>query len=144
MPPSQTAFAIILPAGFDSGSAQNLIVLLYSCTLFLYYWQMIAGDLCMSAAGRYGALAWEFPSWAAINGPAFNILKGAVAVSDRIVTVSQVPPKQSHLLAVAVACLKVAKGDKEDMLRIDVHAATWSCLYLHACLKTCVYHAIML
>lgn len=39
---------------------------------------------------RYEPLSWEFPSWASINGPAVNILKGAVVTSDRIVTVSEV------------------------------------------------------
>lgn len=40
--------------------------------------------------GRYDPLSWEYPSWASINGPAVNILKGALVASDRIVTVSQV------------------------------------------------------
>ena len=40
---------------------------------------------------RYDPLSWEYPSWASINGPAVNILKGALVASDRIVTVSQVP-----------------------------------------------------
>ncbi|KAK9834131.1 hypothetical protein WJX81_000869 [Elliptochloris bilobata] len=37
----------------------------------------------------YEHLSWEYPSWASINGPAVNLLKGAVLCSDRIVTVSQ-------------------------------------------------------
>ncbi|BDA44490.1 Soluble starch synthase 1, chloroplastic/amyloplastic [Coccomyxa sp. Obi] len=37
----------------------------------------------------YDPLSWEYPSWASINGPAVNILKGALVASDRIVTVSQ-------------------------------------------------------
>ena len=47
---------------------------------------------------RYDPLSWEYPSWASINGPAVNILKGALLASDRIVTVSQAR-------AVRVACL---------------------------------------
>ena len=39
---------------------------------------------------RYDPLSWEYPSWASINGPAVNILKGALVTSDRIVTVSEV------------------------------------------------------
>ena len=39
---------------------------------------------------RYDPLSWEYPTWASINGPAVNILKGALVTSDRIVTVSEV------------------------------------------------------
>ena len=39
---------------------------------------------------RYDPLSWEYPSWAAVNGPAVNILKAGVATADRILTVSQV------------------------------------------------------
>ncbi|CAK0737501.1 hypothetical protein CVIRNUC_000923 [Coccomyxa viridis] len=37
----------------------------------------------------YDPLSWEYPSWASINGPAVNILKGALLTSDRVVTVSE-------------------------------------------------------
>lgn len=37
----------------------------------------------------YDPLSWEYPSWASINGPAVNILKGALVTSDRVVTVSE-------------------------------------------------------
>jgi len=40
-------------------------------------------------ADWYDPLSWEYPTWASINGPAVNILKGAVAVADRVLTVSQ-------------------------------------------------------
>ena len=35
-------------------------------------------------------MEWKFPDWAAINGPAINILKGAILAADRVMTVSQV------------------------------------------------------
>ena len=48
-------------------------------------------------ACRYDPLSWEYPSWASINGPAVNILKGALLTSDRVVTVSEVrQPAHAH------------------------------------------------
>ena len=48
-------------------------------------------------ACRYDPLSWEYPSWASINGPAVNILKGALLTSDRVVTVSEVrQPVHAH------------------------------------------------
>lgn len=54
------------------------------------------GGLC--GCFRYDPLSWEFPSWAAITGPAVNILKGGVAVADRVVTVSQVTAALTDLM----------------------------------------------
>ena len=36
----------------------------------------------------YDPLSWRYPDWAAVTGPAVNVLKGAVVASDRVVTVS--------------------------------------------------------
>lgn len=42
----------------------------------------------------YGALEWIFPTWARAHaldtGETVNVLKGAISVADRILTVSQV------------------------------------------------------
>ena len=46
--------------------------------------------MLLAWACRYDPLSWEYPSWASINGPAVNILKGALLTSDRVVTVSEV------------------------------------------------------
>lgn len=37
----------------------------------------------------WSTVEWKFPDWAAINGPAINILKGAILAADRVMTVSQ-------------------------------------------------------
>ncbi|KAK9862858.1 hypothetical protein WJX84_002295 [Apatococcus fuscideae] len=37
----------------------------------------------------FETLGWEFPSWSATPGPAFNILKGGILAADRVVPVSQ-------------------------------------------------------
>ena len=47
----------------------------------------LKASLCLN---RYDPLSWEYPTWASINGPAVNILKGALVTSDRVVTVSEV------------------------------------------------------
>ena len=47
---------------------------------------------------RYEHLSWEYPSWASINGPAVNLLKGAVLCSDRVVTVSEA----RHAMAISL------------------------------------------
>ncbi len=39
---------------------------------------------------RWDVLEWKFPDWAAVTGPAINILKGAILAADRVMTVSQV------------------------------------------------------
>ena len=53
--------------------------------------------MLLAWACRYGPLSWEYPSWASINGPAVNILKGALLTSDRVVTVSEVcQPAHAH------------------------------------------------
>lgn len=54
-------------------------------------------------------LEWKFPDWAAVTGPAINILKGAILAADRVMTVSQV--HSLHLL-VAVLCLRHANSCK--------------------------------
>lgn len=63
---------------------------------------------------RWDVLEWKFPDWAAVTGPAINILKGAILAADRVMTVSQVHP--AHLPA-PVNCqetgfsgVQVAKG----------------------------------
>ena len=48
--------------------------------------------MLLACVCRYDPLSWEYPSWASINGPAVNILKGALLTSDRVVTVSEVWP----------------------------------------------------
>lgn len=58
----------------------------------------------MESVRRYDPLSWEYPSWASINGPAVNILKGALVASDRIVTVSQVRPGFQTTSAIAASC----------------------------------------
>jgi glycogen synthase len=35
-------------------------------------------------------MGWEYPSWAHINGPAVNLLKGGILTADRVMTVSKV------------------------------------------------------
>ncbi len=52
-----------------------------------YCYPALKAGLCNC---RYDPLSWEYPTWASINGPAVNILKGALVTSDRIVTVSEV------------------------------------------------------
>lgn len=37
----------------------------------------------------WDVLEWKFPDWAAVTGPAINILKGAILAADRVMTVSQ-------------------------------------------------------
>ena len=54
---------------------------------------------------RYDPLSWEYPSWASINGPAVNILKGALVASDRIVTVSQA--RSAHACPALHACMHI-------------------------------------
>lgn len=39
-------------------------------------------------------MGWEYPSWAHINGPAVNLLKGGILTADRVMTVSKVPMPQ--------------------------------------------------
>lgn len=53
---------------------------------------------------RYDPLSWEYPTWASINGPAVNILKGAVAVADRVLTVSQVIYPSTTIDHVSLVC----------------------------------------
>jgi len=38
----------------------------------------------------YDPMGWEYPSWAHINGPAVNLLKGGIMTADRVMTVSKV------------------------------------------------------
>lgn len=71
---------------------------------------------------RFHALSWEFPSWAAINGLAFNILKGGVAAADRVVTVSQVPP-----------CLKPACHICPTYPETSTHALPFTLPHTAAC-----------
>ena len=52
---------------------------------------------------RFDTLGWEFPSWSATPGPAFNILKGGILAADRVLTVSEVCTPQGPLCASA-AC----------------------------------------
>ena len=40
----------------------------------------------------YDPMGWEYPSWAHINGPAVNLLKGGILTADRVMTVSKVRP----------------------------------------------------
>ena len=61
---------------------------------------------------RYDPLSWEYPSWAAINGPAVNILKGAIAVSDRVLTVSQVSRNQQSSLPLLPSSLDRLASDR--------------------------------
>ena len=84
---------------------------------------------------RYEPLGWEFPSWAAINGPAFNILKGAVAVSDRIITVSK---GCARLWALLGRGTHPAWGrSQHDQLVTDVlPAATYLPVSQHALLRS--------
>ena len=49
---------------------------------------------------RWDVLEWKFPDWAAVTGPAINILKGAILAADRVMTVSQVLFPVSALLLV--------------------------------------------
>ena len=42
------------------------------------------------AVRSYDPMGWEYPSWAHINGPAVNLLKGGILTADRVMTVSKV------------------------------------------------------
>lgn len=46
--------------------------------------------MCSILRSRFDTLGWEFPSWSATPGPAFNILKGGILAADRVLTVSEV------------------------------------------------------
>ena len=59
----------------------------------------------MRSGGRYEHLQWEYPSWASINGPAVNLLKGAVLCSDRVVTVSEARPSRQEAIKAYLCCL---------------------------------------
>ena len=61
----------------------------------------------MAAVCRWDVLEWKFPDWAAVTGPAINILKGAILAADRVMTVSQVrqPPVGANVCACVLACI---------------------------------------
>ena len=48
-------------------------------------WTLRFVSLC-----SYDPMGWEYPSWAHINGPAVNLLKGGILTADRVMTVSKV------------------------------------------------------
>lgn len=52
-----------------------------------------------NAGRRWDVVEWKFPDWAAVNGPAINILKGAILAADRVMTVSQVCSWRLHLVS---------------------------------------------
>ena len=62
-----------------------------------------------AAVCRWDVLEWKFPDWAAVTGPAINILKGAILAADRVMTVSQVrqPPFWANVCACACMCVCV-------------------------------------
>ena len=80
-----------------------------------------------AAVCRWDVLEWKFPDWAAVTGPAINILKGAILAADRVMTVSQVgqPPVWANVCACVCVCA-------------SVHACVCVCVSVLACACVCL------